>query len=136
MQSLIVSIVAFLAATSVAVPINEPRQLPGLSPVTSVLSQVGKQVPPAITRAGDSLSPKKKNDEQPAKNDVQPAKNATQPATQPGKAPPTAQKSKSPLDSLGSLGGLGAVAGLIGGTQPVFHFFKELTHITPPQQTR
>ncbi|KAI1121131.1 hypothetical protein F5Y10DRAFT_108897 [Nemania abortiva] len=109
MQSLLVSLIAFLAATSIAVPIVEPRQLPlpgignPLEPVTGALSSVGKTVPPALNRATDSLQPSKKNATQPAQPAAQPAKG--------GQVPPTAQKA----DPLGGLPGLGAVTGLLGG---------------------
>ncbi|KAI1203241.1 hypothetical protein F5X97DRAFT_318836 [Nemania serpens] len=106
MQFSIVSIVAFLAATSVAVPVtNTPRQLGALggltSPVTGALSQAGKTVPPAVERAGDSLHPEGK-------------KNATEPATAAKAAKP---QSKSGLSGLtGILGGI-VPAGLVPGSE-------------------
>ncbi|KAI2642743.1 hypothetical protein GGS21DRAFT_486567 [Xylaria nigripes] len=99
MQTILVSLVAILAATGVATPVpNEPRQLPGLggltSPLTGVLSQVGKHVPSALGRLnpGDKSQPK----------------NGTQPAT-----------GKKPSDGLGgALGGLGG----LGELQKLQHY--------------
>ncbi|KAI1185464.1 hypothetical protein F5B17DRAFT_30103 [Nemania serpens] len=103
MQSFIVSIVAILAATSIAVPVtNTPRQLGALggltSPVTGALSQAGKTVPPSVQKVGTTLSPDEK-------------KNSTQPATA-AKPPASKAKSNSPLSALSS------VTGLLGGIVP------------------
>ncbi|KAI1145846.1 hypothetical protein F4825DRAFT_457070 [Nemania diffusa] len=94
MQSLLVSIIAILAATTVAVPITAPRQLGGATaPLTTVLSQAGKHIPPAMERVGDSLNPKKN-------------------ITTPGK---TTAKKADPLGGLtGLLGGI-VPAGLVPG---------------------
>ncbi|KAF2969608.1 hypothetical protein GQX73_g4009 [Xylaria multiplex] len=92
MQSLITSLVAILAASSIAVPISMmsrqvgSRQLGGLggglgsvtAPVTTVLGEVTKYLPGAKD------------------NKPKPKTNGTQPVTKP----------KSSSDSLGGLGGL------------------------------
>ncbi|KAI0402712.1 hypothetical protein F4802DRAFT_342469 [Xylaria palmicola] len=97
-----ISLVAVLAATCVALPAwMTPRQLGGLgssatAPITGALGQVGKQVPPALTRVEGSLDHSQKN------------KNATKPAT-------AAKPASDPLGGLGSLGPLGSVLGLLGG---------------------
>ncbi|KAI1161000.1 hypothetical protein F5B18DRAFT_654069 [Nemania serpens] len=112
MQSFIVTIVAFLAATSVAVPItNTPRQLGALggltSPVTGALSQAGKTVPPAVERAGSSFHPEPKKEV--AQPITQAAKNATE--TPAPVAKPAAVKPK-------SASGLGGLTGILGGIVP------------------
>ncbi|KAI1108940.1 hypothetical protein F5Y14DRAFT_56191 [Nemania sp. NC0429] len=107
MQSFIVSIVAFLAATSVAVPVtNTPRQLPvvgGLmAPVTGALSQAGKTLPPTVERVETSLHPDEK------KNATQPAKPAAAAAT------PAAKAAAKPA----SKSGLSGLTGILGGIVP------------------
>ncbi|KAI0458305.1 hypothetical protein F5B21DRAFT_500566 [Xylaria acuta] len=95
------SLVAILAATSIALPTsNTPRQLGALgalggatSPVSMILSQVGKHVPPALGRLGGSL---------------------------PGgeKAPPTKTNGTAPAakkPDAGPLGPLSGVLGAVGG---------------------
>ncbi|KAI0554903.1 hypothetical protein F4679DRAFT_241535 [Xylaria curta] len=54
-MQLLGSIIAILAATSIALPTaNTPRQL-GALPVAGILSQIGKYVPPALGRLEGSL---------------------------------------------------------------------------------
>ncbi|KAJ8123951.1 hypothetical protein ONZ43_g216 [Nemania bipapillata] len=96
MRSILVSIIAFLAATSVAVPISSSGLGGATSPLTTVLAQAGKQVPPAMQRIQDSLHPKKNN-------------------TAPGKPGKPAEKKSDPLGGLtGLLGGI-VPAGLVPG---------------------
>ncbi|KAI8628782.1 hypothetical protein F5Y19DRAFT_113605 [Xylariaceae sp. FL1651] len=95
MQSILVSIVAILAAASIAMPVSmSARQLPGVgglaSPLTTVLQEVGKQVPPAVKQVEDTVEQQKKN------------------STQPGDS-----KSKGGLGGLGGL--LGGLTGGLGG---------------------
>ncbi|KAJ8132023.1 hypothetical protein O1611_g1604 [Lasiodiplodia mahajangana] len=85
-------------------PSQNQDSSPGLgsatSPLTGVLSQVGKQVPPAVNRAEESLHPGNK-------------KNETQAQPQAGKPPPKSQKASDPL------GGLGGLTSLLGGLVPI-----------------
>ncbi|GAW26322.1 hypothetical protein SAMD00023353_2800410 [Rosellinia necatrix] len=75
MKSILVSLVAILAATGLAVPISlTARQLGALggatSPLSSVLSQVGKHVPSTMQKLEKPLDPSKKNTTQPGKNET------------------------------------------------------------------
>ncbi|KAI0477035.1 hypothetical protein F4859DRAFT_514367 [Xylaria cf. heliscus] len=93
------SLIAILAATTIALPTQmEPRQLGALggatSPVTMILSQVGKHVPPALGRLGGSLDGDK--------GKPKPSGNSTKPATKPSKP------------DAGPLGPLSGVLGMVG----------------------
>ncbi|KAI3337244.1 hypothetical protein HD806DRAFT_528816 [Xylariaceae sp. AK1471] len=70
MQSVLISLIAILAASSVALPISmTTRQLAGVgglsSPLTTVLQQVGKQVPSTMNKVEGALDQQKKNSTQP-----------------------------------------------------------------------
>ncbi|KAI1757490.1 hypothetical protein F4782DRAFT_131629 [Xylaria castorea] len=94
-MQLLGSLIAILAATSIALPTSPtPRQLGALSgpgsPLGLILSQVGKHVPPAIGRLQGSLSGDK----------TKAATNGTKPATKPATKPDA---------------GLGSLGGILGG---------------------
>ncbi|KAI1169538.1 hypothetical protein F4777DRAFT_584815 [Nemania sp. FL0916] len=90
MQSFIVTIVAMLAATGVAVPINAPRQLGGLggatAPLTTVLQEVGKQVPPTVNQVQGALG------QDPKKDAAKPVPTPIKASATPAKATPTPAK--------------------------------------------
>ncbi|KAI0199736.1 hypothetical protein F4808DRAFT_461621 [Astrocystis sublimbata] len=99
------ALVAFLGATSIALPtanFNTPRQLGALTqPLTTIFTQVGKHVPPAIAKlSGTPAKPAK-----PPKTPTAPT-NGTAAATAKPAAKPPAKKPDS---------GLGALSGIIGG---------------------
>ncbi|KAI0010232.1 hypothetical protein F4779DRAFT_320067 [Xylariaceae sp. FL0662B] len=62
MKPVIASVISLLAVAATGAPINMEyrRQLPGIgsvtSPVTGVLSKVGEQAPPALSKVGEALN--------------------------------------------------------------------------------
>ncbi|KAI1491000.1 hypothetical protein F5X96DRAFT_506637 [Biscogniauxia mediterranea] len=110
MHSVMVSLVTLLAAASIAAPVSmQPRAgLPGVgslvSPVSSILGEVGKQTPDAVSKATDTVGGGTKK--APAPAPVPASKNSTAKAT-PAKDKPAASD---PLTGL-----LGGLTGGLGG---------------------
>ncbi|KAI1633089.1 hypothetical protein F4809DRAFT_644750 [Biscogniauxia mediterranea] len=113
MHSVMVSLVTLLAAASIAAPVSMQQQrrgLPGVgsltSPVSSILQEVGKQTPDAVSKATDTVGGGTKKAPAP----VPAPKNST------AKATPTKDKSAASNPLTGLVGGLtGGLGGLGGG---------------------
>ncbi|KAI1085561.1 hypothetical protein F5B20DRAFT_575072 [Whalleya microplaca] len=133
MKPVIASIIALLAATAGSAPIatEERRQLPGVgsltSPVTGVLSKVGEQAPPALSKVTETLNKAGKQDS-PTKPQAVPSTTIV-PTTVPKISlvpklsasptstaiPLTSALPKGDASDKGGLGGLGGLEGLLGG---------------------